>query len=283
MPRIGVIGGSGLYEIESLTNKRDEFISTPFGEPSAQVVVGELEGREVAFVPRHGHGHVLNPGEVNYRANVCALKQLGVKFIISVSAVGSLKEEIAPKHLVVPDQFIDRTRHRPDTFFSDGIVAHVSLADPFCNELRAIFIEEASKLEVTIHDGGTYICMEGPQFSTRAESRLYRSWGADIIGMTNLTEARLAREAEIAYATLAFSTDYDCWHEEDVTAEMVIENFTYNVENARKLIKAIVPAIDPEADYPAHHALENSIVTRPENIPQAVKVRLKPIAGKYLG
>jgi 5'-methylthioadenosine phosphorylase len=282
MPKIGVIGGSGLYDIEALTDKQEKFISTPFGEPSAAVVIGRLDNREVAFVPRHGRGHVLTPTEVNYRANVCALKQLGVRFIISVSAVGSLKEEIAPTHLVVPDQFIDRTRHRLDTFFSDGIVAHVSLADPFSNELRAIFVEQAKKLGVTVHDGGTYICMEGPQYSTRAESRLYRSWGADIIGMTNLTEARLAREAEIAYATLAFSTDYDCWHEEDVTSDMVMENFAKNVETAKELIQAIVPAIDLEAEYPAHSALAQAMLTRPENIPQAVKERLKPIAGKYL-
>ncbi|MBD3400438.1 MAG: S-methyl-5'-thioadenosine phosphorylase [Candidatus Coatesbacteria bacterium] len=282
MPKIGVIGGSGLYEIEALTDKQEKFISTPFGEPSAAVVVGRLDNREVAFVPRHGRGHVLTPTEVNYRANVCALKQLGVRYIISVSAVGSLKEEIAPTHLVVPDQFIDRTRHRRDTFFSDGIVAHVSLADPFSNELRAIFVEQAKKLGVTVHDGGTYICMEGPQYSTRAESRLYRSWGADIIGMTNLTEARLAREAEIAYATLAFSTDYDCWHEEDVTSDMVMENFAKNVETAKDLIQAIVPAIDLEAEYPAHNALAQAMLTRPEHVPQAVKERLKPIAGKYL-
>jgi len=282
MPKIGVIGGSGLYEIEALTDKQEKFISTPFGEPSAAVVVGRLDNREVAFVPRHGRGHVLTPTEVNYRANVCALKQLGVRYIISVSAVGSLKEEIAPTHLVVPDQFIDRTRHRRDTFFSDGIVAHVSLADPFSNELRAIFVEQAKKLGITVHDGGTYICMEGPQYSTRAESRLYRSWGADIIGMTNLTEARLAREAEIAYATLAFSTDYDCWHEEDVTSDMVMENFAKNVETAKDLIQAIVPAIDLEAEYPAHNALAQAMLTRPEHVPQAVKERLKPIAGKYL-
>lgn len=283
MPDIGVIGGSGLYEIDALRNVRREFISTPFGEPSAQVVIGDLEGRQVAFLPRHGPGHLISPGEVNYRANICALKEFGVRFIISVSAVGSLKEGIAPRHLVVPDQFIDRTRHRIDSFFADGIVAHVSLADPFCEGLRRVFVEAARKLGITVHDGGIYVNMEGPQFSTRAESRLYRSWGADIIGMTNLTEARLAREAEISYATLAFSTDYDCWHDEDVNAKLVLENFSHNLENARKLIKTIVPAIDTEADYPAHRALESAIVTRPEDVSAAVRERLRPIAGKYLG
>ncbi|HUT97961.1 MAG TPA: S-methyl-5'-thioadenosine phosphorylase [bacterium] len=281
---IGVIGGSGLYRIESLTEAREEWISTPFGEPSDAAVVGKLAGREVAFLPRHGRGHVRSPSEVNYRANICALKMLGVRWIISVSAVGSMKEEIRPLDVVVPDQFIDRTRHRQDTFFTDGVVAHVGLADPFCAELRKILVSKCRELGLSTHDGGTYLCMEGPQFSTRAESELYRSWGVSVIGMTNLTEARLAREAEIAYATLAFSTDYDCWRkgEETVTAEMVVANLLKNVENAKKLIERIVPAVPMDVECSCHTALANSIVTDRENVPPAVVHRLKPIAGRYL-
>jgi 5'-methylthioadenosine phosphorylase len=281
---IGVIGGSGLYGIESLQDVREEWISTPFGEPSDALFIGELGGREVAFLPRHGRGHVFLPSEVNYRANVCALKMLGVSWIISVSAVGSMREEIRPLDVVVPDQFIDRTRHRRDTFFTDGVVAHVSLADPFCAELRKIFVAKCRELGLSVHDGGTYLCMEGPQFSTRAESELYRSWGVSVIGMTNLTEARLAREAEIAYATLAFATDYDCWRkgEETVTAEMVVANLTKNVENAKRLIEMIVPVIPPDAECSCHSALENAIVTDRGMIPPAVRHRLKPIAGRYL-
>jgi 5'-methylthioadenosine phosphorylase len=281
---IGVIGGSGLCRLESLTEAHEEWLSTPFGEPSDSVVIGKLAGREVAFLPRHGRGHTRSPSEVNYRANICALKMLGVSWIISVSAVGSMKEEIRPLDVVVPDQFIDRTRHRRDTFFTDGVVAHVGLADPFCAELRKILVAKCRELGLSTHDGGTYLCMEGPQFSTRAESELYRSWGVSVIGMTNLTEARLAREAEIAYATLAFSTDYDCWRqgEETVTAEMVVANLTKNVENAKRLIELIVPVIPLDSECPCHSSLANSIVTDSSNVPQAVLHRLGPIAGRYL-
>ncbi len=281
---VGVIGGSGIYEIESLKNVREESFSTPFGDPSDALIIGELAGREVAFLPRHGRGHVHTPSEVNYRANICALKMVGVRWIISISAVGSMKEEIWPLDVVVPDQFIDRTRHRQDTFFTDGIVTHVSLADPFCEELRRIFVEKCLELELRTHDGGTYLCMEGPQFSTRAESELYRSWGVSVIGMTNLTEARLAREAEVAYATLAFSTDYDCWHklEKAVTAEMVVANLLKNAANAKKLVEIIVPAIQLEGECSCHSALASAIVTDRSKIPSAVVHRLKPIAGKYL-
>ncbi len=281
---IGVIGGSGLYQIENLRNAREEWISTPFGEPSDAIIIGELAGRGVAFLPRHGRGHFFSPSEVNYRANICALKMAGVRWIISISAVGSMMEEIPPLDVVVPDQFIDRTRHRQDTFFTDGMVAHVSLADPFCGELRRIFVEKCGELDLRTHDGGIYLCMEGPQFSTRAESELYRSWGVSVIGMTNLTEARLAREAEIAYATLAFSTDYDCWHssEEPVTAEMVVANLLKNVENAKGLIELIVPAIPLDEECSCHSALAAAIVTDWGKIPPAVLHRLKPIAGRYL-
>ena len=280
---IGVIGGSGLYRIESLTDTREEWLSTPFGEPSDAVVIGKLAGLEVAFLPRHGRGHVRSPSEVNYRANVCALKMLGVRWVISVSAVGSMKEEIKPLDVVVPDQFIDRTRHRQDTFFTDGVVAHVGLANPFCAELRKIFVAKCRELGLATHDGGTYLCMEGPQFSTRAESELYRSWGVSVIGMTNLTEARLAREAEIAYATLAFATDYDCWRrgEETVTAEMVVANLQKNAANAKRLIELIVPAIALDSECSCHSALANAIVTDKANVPPAVLHRLKPIAGEY--
>ncbi|MCK4594310.1 S-methyl-5'-thioadenosine phosphorylase [bacterium] len=281
---IGVIGGSGLYRIENLQNAREERISTPFGEPSDDIIIGELAGRGVAFLPRHGRGHFYSPSEVNYRANICALKMAGVRWIISISAVGSMKEEIRPLDVVVPDQFIDRTRHRQDTFFTDGMVSHVSLSDPFCGELRRIFVEKCGELDLRTHDGGIYLCMEGPQFSTRAESDLYRSWGVSVIGMTNLTEARLAREAEIAYATLAFSTDYDCWHssEEPVTAEMVVANLLKNVENAKRLIELIVPAIPLDGECSCHSALAAAIVTDRGTIPPAVLHRLKPIAGRYL-
>ncbi len=281
--RIGIIGGSGLYELGSLTDVREETVSTPFGEPSDKLTIARLGEREVVFIPRHGRGHRISPSEVNYRANICALKMLGARWVLAISAVGSMKEELRPRDVVFPDQFIDRTRHRQDSFFTEGIVAHVSLADPFCEPLRQVMLEQAKKLNLRAHDGGTYLCMEGPQFSTRAESELYRSWGVSIIGMTNLTEARLAREAELGYATAAFVTDYDCWHEsEDVSVEMVMANFAANVESARKLIEAVVPAIPLDLDAPCFHALRGAIVTDPARISAETKQRLKAIAGKYL-
>jgi 5'-methylthioadenosine phosphorylase len=281
--RIGIIGGSGLYELDSLTDVREEVVSTPFGEPSDKLTIARLGEREVVFIPRHGRGHRISPSEVNYRANICALKMLGARWVLAISAVGSMKEELRPRDVVFPDQFIDRTRHRQDSFFTDGIVAHVSLADPFCEPLRRVMLEQAKKLNLRAHDSGTYLCMEGPQFSTRAESELYRSWGVSIIGMTNLTEARLAREAELGYATAAFVTDYDCWHEsEDVSVEMVMANFAANVESARKLIETVVPEIPLDLDAPCFHALRGAIVTDPARISAETRQRLKSIAGKYL-
>lgn len=281
--RIGIIGGSGLYELSSLVDVREEAVSTPFGEPSDKLTIARLGEREVIFIPRHGRGHRISPSEVNYRANICALKMLGARWVLAISAVGSMKEELRPRDVVFPDQFIDRTRHRQDSFFTEGIVAHVSLADPFCEPLRQVMLEQAKKLNLHAHDSGTYLCMEGPQFSTRAESELYRSWGVSIIGMTNLTEARLAREAELGYATAAFVTDYDCWHEsEDVSVEMVMANFAANVESARKLIEAVVPAIPLDLDAPCFHALRGAIVTDPARISAETRQRLKAIAGKYL-
>ena len=242
---VGVIGGSGLYEIEGLTDLDEVALSTPFGAPSDAYLCGKLGDTQVVFLPRHGVGHHISPTEINSRANIWGLKQLGVTHVLSVSAVGSLREEIVPGHFVVVDQFIDRTRHRPDTFFGDGMVAHVMFADPVCPMLRSMLVESAHSVGVTVHDGGTYLNMEGPQFSTRAESKLYRSWGADVIGMTNLTEARLAREAELHYATLAMSTDYDCWHEGhgDVTVGAILETMAKNVGHARSLVASVIPAL----------------------------------------
>ena len=242
--RIGIIGGSGLYEIP-LENATWQRVETPFGEPSDEYRLGTLEGREVAFLARHGRGHQKLPHEVPFRANVYGMKSLGVERILSASAVGSLREEMPPLDVVLPDQFIDRTRHRVDTFFGDGIAAHVSLAEPFCPELRKHLAQAGTKVEATVHASGTYICMEGPQFSSKAESFLYRSWGADVIGMTNLTEARLAREAEICYATVALVTDYDCWHEEEeaVTVDAVIENLRRNAKTAEALLRGALQSL----------------------------------------
>ena len=241
---IGVIGGSGLYEIDGLQNVKTEAVSTPFGDPSDQFVIGSLGDAELVFLPRHGRGHRILPSELPFRANIWAMKKLGVERIVSVSAVGSLKEKIEPGHAVIVDQFIDRTRgKRESTFFGDGIVGHVTFADPICHYLGEILSAAVNETGWTSHKGGTYICMEGPQFSTRAESHLYRSWGADVIGMTNLQEAKLAREAEICYATLALATDYDCWHEEDVTVEQVLKTMASNIEKSKATIKAIVPKI----------------------------------------
>ncbi|MGK7344851.1 MAG: S-methyl-5'-thioadenosine phosphorylase [Candidatus Nitrospinota bacterium M3_3B_026] len=280
---IGVIGGSGLYEMEGLANVRTEKVPTPFGDPSDELVLGELGGVEMAFLPRHGRGHRILPSELNFRANVWAMKKLGVDRIISVSAVGSLKEEIEPGHAVVIDQFIDRTRGtRTGTFFGDGIVAHITFADPVCPYLSDVLYEATRKIGWASHKGGTYICMEGPQFSTRAESNLYRSWGADVIGMTNLQEAKLAREAEVCYATLALATDYDCWSEEDVTIEQVLKTMASNIENSKAAIKAAVPEIKGERDCHCASALQYGIITKPEMIPDKTKKDLDIIIGKYI-
>jgi len=281
---IGIIGGSGLYEMEGLSGLESIRAETPFGSPSDEIMLGTLEGRRLAFLPRHGRGHRILPSEINYRANIYALKSLGVDRIISVSAVGSMKEEIEPGHIVVPDQFYDQTKGRVSTFFGDGIVAHVGCADPVCHELSGILIEAGHKAGARVHKGGTYICMEGPQFSTRAESRVYRSWGVDVIGMTNVTEAKLAREAEMCYATLALATDYDCWHEseEDVTLDAVIAILNKNVETAKAIIKEAVAKIPKTRICPCADALKYGIITPGELVPDETKKRLGVIIEKYI-
>ena len=286
MAKIGIIGGSGLYNLEGISNVEKIEVTTPFGKPSGMLVTGKILGKDIVFIARHGEGHLILPSEINYCANIYALKTLGVRMILSASAVGSLKLEHKPTDIVLPLQFVDRTRIRRSTFFGDGIAAHIPFARPICEELAQIIAETAKNIDlpVPVKFGGTYVCMEGPQFSTKAESFIYRSWGADVIGMTNLQEAKLAREAEIAYASMALVTDYDCWHEdsESVSVEMVIKNFRKNVENAKRLIVATVERIDPEADYPAHHALEGAIMSDLSKVPNATIEKLKPIIGNYL-
>ncbi|MCM8799367.1 MAG: S-methyl-5'-thioadenosine phosphorylase [Candidatus Omnitrophica bacterium] len=285
MFKIGIIGGSGLYNIEGLKDVRKVSVSTPFGKPSDKLIIGKLEGKEVVFLPRHGVGHRISPSQINYRANIYAFKKLGVERIISVSACGSLKEEIRPLDFVLPFQFVDRTNQaRKMTFFEDGIVAHISFAEPICRELAELLYRIILKLNLRVHLGGTYLNMEGPAFSTRAESELYRKWGMDIIGMTNLAEARLAREAEICYVTLAAVTDYDCWYEpsEVVTADMVIKNLLKNVENAKKILKEAIPYIAEKRTCCCKDALKDAFVTARDLIPKRVKIRLHPIIGKYL-
>lgn len=286
--KIGIIGGSGLYKMDALKDVREVSLDTPFGSPSDALILGTLEGTEVAFLARHGRGHHFLPTELPFRANIHALKQLGVEYIISASAVGSLKAEVKPLDLVIPDQFIDRTKERIATFFGEGIVAHVAFGDPICPQLASILGDAVASLnlpEVTLHRGGTYICMEGPAFSTKAESNLYRSWGATVIGMTNLTEAKLAREAEIAYATLALVTDYDCWHpdHDHVTVEMVIENLHHNAINAQKVIQETVRRLvaNPPVSA-AHSALKYAILTRLDSVPVATKEKLALFLKKYL-
>jgi len=282
--RIGVIGGSGLYDMDALQDREDVRVTTPFGEPSAPYVVGTLNDRRVAFLARHGHGHRLMPSELNFRANIFGFKTLGVEWILSASAVGSLQEECRPLDIVVPNQFLDRTKGRISTFFGGGIVAHVGFAHPFCATLSEIATDAASQAEARVHRGGTYVCMEGPQFSTLAESRLYRSWGMDIIGMTNLQEAKLAREAEICYATLALVTDYDCWHEghDDVTVEMIIATLTQNAVTAQRVIANAVARLPVERSCECASALGSAIITRPELISLALKQDLAPLIGKYV-
>lgn len=281
---IGVVGGSGLYALEGLTNVQEVALDTPFGRPSDVYVTGELHGTRMVFLPRHGRGHRFTPSELNYRANIYGFKQLGVTHLISVSAVGSMKEEIHPGDIVVVDQFIDRTVQRPHTFFNEGIVAHVPLADPVCPLLAQTLATTCEQLGVRHHRGGTYICIEGPQFSTRAESKLYRSWGVSVIGMTNMPEARLAREAEISYATLALATDYDCWHEgeEDVSVEAVIAVLTANVAKARAIIAAAVPQISADrTGSPAFGALKHAVMTDPKRVPPETWARVKLLVGPY--
>lgn len=282
--RIGLIGGSGVYDLSGIENLREEKLDTPFGWPSDSYFAGNLEGVPVAFFPRHGRGHRFSPSEINYRANICGFKMLGCDAVLSASAVGSLKEEYAPRHVVVPDQFLDRTRHRQDTFFGDGIVAHVAFADPVCKAAADTLTSAARAAGLTVHVGGTYVCMEGPQFSTRAESNLYRSWGADVIGMTNLTEAKLAREAEMCYATLAFVTDYDCWRtgSEAVSVEAVVKVLRDNAAAARRAMREAIRLLDPARGCGCRSAMRYAILTDPKAISEEARQRLMPIAGKYL-
>ncbi len=279
---VGVIGGSGLYEMAGLEKVREVQVKTPFGKPSDSYVRGILDGTELIFLPRHGKGHRWLPTEVNFRANIFGMKKLGVERIISVSAVGSLREEIAPGHVVIPDQFIDRTTQRPSTFFGKGLVAHVSLADPLCSVLSEALIRAAGEEGAKVHPAGTYLCMEGPQFSTRAESFLYRSWGVEVIGMTNVTEAKLAREAGICYVTIALATDYDCWHEEEeaVTLEAVLEIMHQNVELAQTILKEIVKTPVLRRSCTCGEAAKNAIVTDRKLIPDALKKDLEILFGK---
>jgi len=283
---IGIIGGSGLYQMPELQNVREAEVDTPFGKPSDAFIIGELEGITVAFLPRHARGHKFLPTEVPYRANIYAMKLLGIEYILSVSAVGSLQEQYAPTDMVIPDQFFDRTRARAkeSTFFGEGIVGHVTFAHPVCSELGDILEESCKSVGVKTHRGGTYICMEGPAFSTKAESNVYRQWGMDIIGMTNLQEAKLAREAEIAYATLALVTDYDCWYEghDDVTVEMVIEYLNKNVRNAQLILKDAVKRVaGKETPNQYRDAIKNAIFTTPDHWPEETAMKLEAIIGKY--
>jgi 5'-methylthioadenosine phosphorylase len=281
---IGVIGGSGLYHMDGLKNLREVALKTPFGKPSDRYIKGRLGDTELIFLPRHGRGHRWLPTEVNFRANLFGMKKLGVEHIISVSAVGSLQQEIAPGDLVVPDQFIDRTSKRPSTFFGNGIVAHVSFADPFCKDLSAKLVDAARQEGARVHAGGTYVCMEGPQFSTRAESNLYRGWGAAVIGMTNLQEAKLAREAEICFGTLALATDYDCWNDAagDVEIEHVLNVLKQNVELAQKTIRRVVASLTVQRSCSCMSALKDAIITERSQISKKILGDLKPIIGKYL-
>jgi 5'-methylthioadenosine phosphorylase len=281
---IGVIGGSGLYHMAGFEGHDEVRLETPFGDPSDVYVVGSLEGREVAFLARHGRGHRIQPSDLNFRANIYGMKMLGVERILSVSAVGSLKEEHRPLEFVIPDQFFDRTRGRISTFFGDGVVAHITFADPVCPQLSQVMKESCAAVDVVGKQGGTYLCMEGPAFSTRAESNVYRQWGMDVIGMTNLQEAKLAREAEICYATLAMVTDYDCWHEshEAVTVEQIIANLTTNAENAQRVVRQAVKTIPDQRTCNCGTALKHAILTSKDAISQRAKDNLGLLIGKYL-
>jgi 5'-methylthioadenosine phosphorylase len=283
-PTIGIIGGSGLYDMAELTDREERRIATPFGDPSGPYVLGTLRGKRVAFLARHGAGHRILPSELNFRANIYGFKVLGVERILSASAVGSLKQEYKPLDILVPDQFFDRTTGRISTFFGRGLVAHVAFAHPLCGHLSAIAADSAEAVGATVHRGGTYVNMEGPQFSTLAESRLYRSWGMDIIGMTNLQEAKLAREAEICYATIALVTDYDCWHpdHDSVTVDLIIANLTQNAVTAQKTIAGAVEAISGARTCACKDALATAIITQAALVPEQTKKDLAPIIGKYM-
>ncbi len=282
---IGIIGGSGLYALPGIEAGREIKLETPFGPPSDAYFVGRLEGRQVAFLARHGRGHRLLPSELNFRANIYGFKLLGIEQLISVSAVGSLKEELRPLDLVLPDQFVDRTRGRISTFFGDGLVAHIGFADPICSRLRGVLADACRSARVKVHNGGIYLCMEGPAFSTRAESQLYRSWGMDVIGMTNLQEAKLAREAGLCFATVAMVTDYDCWHpgHDAVTITEVLTNLQRNAENAARVLRAAVASLAPgKRDCGCARALEHALVTDPAVVPEATRRKLAPILGPWL-
>jgi 5'-methylthioadenosine phosphorylase len=281
---IGIIGGSGLYDMADVTDRTEIKLTTPFGDPSGPYLLGTLRGKRVAFLARHGAGHRLLPSELNFRANIFGMKALGVEYILSASAVGSLKEEYKPLDIVIPDQFIDRTRGRTSTFFGRGLAAHVGFAHPFCRILSRLVSSSGQDSGAVVHTGGTYVCMEGPQFSTLAESKLYRSWGADIIGMTNLQEAKLAREAEICYTTIALVTDYDCWHpdHDSVTVEMVIANLMQNAKTAQHIIAKAVEALPYERTCECASALKYALITRPDAIPAQTRQELAPLVNKYL-
>ena len=285
MAQIGIIGGSGLYKIDGIKNIKEKEISTPFGKPSDKIVIGQLSGVEVAFLPRHGKGHRINPSEINYRANIFAMKKIGVERIISLTACGSLKEELKPMDFVIPDQFVDRTNQaRKMTFLCDGIVGHISFANPTCLDLSKMIYDSAKSLGLKVHLAGTYLNMEGPAFSTKAESNLYRSWGMDIIGMTNMSEAKLAREAEICYCSLAAVTDYDCWHPdfESVTVDMIIQQLNKNVENAKNIIRQALVNIPKQRKCACKDALKYALITSKDVIPKKIKQDLKIIVGKYI-
>ncbi|MBT3362322.1 MAG: S-methyl-5'-thioadenosine phosphorylase [Chloroflexi bacterium] len=281
--KLGVIGGSGLYQIEGLTDIEELKVDTPFGQPSDVITVGTLEGARVAFLPRHGRGHTINPSEIPVKANIYALKSLGVERIIAINSCGSYKEEIAPGHLLIPDQIIDRTKGRPSTFFEGGIVAHVAFADPFCSDLSDVLYKAAQSTGTTVHKGGTFVVMEGPQFSTKAESYLHKAWGASVIGMTVVPEAKLAREAEICYASVACVTDYDCWHQthESVTMDMILAVMGKNMSAAKQIIKTAASIISQSRDCSCASALENAIVTSPKAISETKKKELDLLIGKY--
>ncbi|MEP6768656.1 MAG: S-methyl-5'-thioadenosine phosphorylase [Acidobacteriota bacterium] len=282
--RVGLIGGSGVYDLSGIEDLKEEKVETPFGPPSDSFFTGTLGGVAVAFFSRHARGHKFSPTEINYRANICGFKMLGCDALLSASAVGSLREEIPPRHAVVPDQFIDRTRHRPDTFFDRGIVAHAGFADPICPSLADALEASARECGISVRRGGTYVCIEGPQFSTRAESRLYRSWGGDVIGMTNLTEARLAREAELCYATLALVTDYDCWRdaEEPVTVEAILAVLSENATGARRAMRAAVARVAADRSCGCRDAMRYGVLTDRKALSEETRRRLAPIAGRYL-
>jgi 5'-methylthioadenosine phosphorylase len=284
-PLLGIIGGSGLYDIEGMAHMRETVVRTPFGRPSDAVITGMVGGVPVAFLSRHGRGHRVNPTAINYRANLYALKSLGVQRVISVSAVGSMKEAINPGDVVLPDQFIDLTKRRAGTFFDEGIVAHVAFAEPVCKSLSDSLAHAAQTVGATLHRGGAYICIEGPQFSTRAESRLYRTWGVDVIGMTNMPEAKLAREAELCYATLALVTDYDCWHEteECVTVEAILETLRRNVTLAKQLLRKVIPDLAGPSPCDCNEALRNAIVTPPDLVSSGVRKRVGLLIDRYIG